>query len=116
MIGSLWPWQFGVAPKTASGVNLAGSAILVAVMTPARSVKMNPALGGGLESIVFETSGTLLKQLVESEIRRVVADEVPEVQSLAVNVEDAGDGQVDVDVAYSVDAKVGTLSLGKKGP
>lgn len=97
--GTSWPWK--VYPKFEGDENTISAAILDVIRTSTGERKKNTAWGSQVMSLVFENKGLLLAALARREISIAIAQQLPMITVLNIDVQE---GEQDTDpVDISVD-------------
>jgi len=101
-IGIKFPYQKGRRgfPATVTGQDAIKSDLLFLFKTKKRSRVMKPQMGLGLEQIVFENTGPLLRARLHRAIARVVADYEPRITIEQLIVQE-NKTEVIIDLYYS---------------
>jgi hypothetical protein len=88
-------------PKDAKGTEVVKSALTLLLRTPRGSRVMRPTLGTDLHKLIFEDVGPFLNALVQRDILLAVADWLPEVEVLAIDVVEKDRG-IEVNIQYRI--------------
>lgn len=99
LVGTTWPWR--VFPSWISDNDLVEQAIKDVIFTTVGERKMSTEYGSGAMSFVFENKGPLLEALARRTISLALAQHLPVVRVLNIDVDE---GEADTDpVTITVD-------------
>lgn len=119
LAGISWPFRIEGAglPAAAKGTDVIKSALSVLLKTQKGSRVMQPALGVGLQRLIFENQGPALQSMIQREILAGIANFLPQVSVRSLDfVEDEHKIQVNVTyVVQGVTDETGYITIGQKG-
>ena len=86
IIGTSWPWK--TFPEFIENTDAMDAAVQDVIMTALRERKMNTSYGSDAQKIVFENKGILLRSLAQREISIALAEHLPSIEVLNIDVEE----------------------------
>lgn len=117
--GISFPFRLGTQsfPERATGSSAFISSVKSLLFTGRGEVPMQPNLGTRLHDFIFEEMTPIRKGLLSQEVRRVLAEHIPTLRVLEVQVTDLvrsaeiGGARVEVNILYSVAGNVDNVRL-----
>lgn len=99
LFGVQWPWH-PAGPDQAVDYDLIDSLLRDLIFTSPGEYMMLPTFGSRVREAVFENMGEPLRILVDLSVRNAVAQWMPVIQIVSVDVEDTGETSALVTVNY----------------